>query len=229
VSPEDAQTGVRALPAYLVKTYTWAYLHPRSPQLLDRHLVVNSILWGNYRRLVDSACAEFEPGQQVLQAASAYGDLSCRLATRVGEGGHLDIIDIAPLQVEHCRKKVTHHRNVQVRVADAAEPGGSGYDGACCFFLLHEVPEARRRPIVDALLKAVRVGGKLVIVDYHRPARWHPLRPVMWAVFRSLEPYAESLLASRIPDLASHRSDISARIETRFGDLYQKAVLVRLR
>lgn len=78
-----AQTAT--LPDYLVDTYTWAYLRPRSLRLRDRHCVVNGILWGNYRRLVAWACDEFSAGDRLLQAASAYGNLSLRLAERVGQ------------------------------------------------------------------------------------------------------------------------------------------------
>src|SRR5262245_33532237 len=94
-----------ALPAYLVDHYSWAYLRPRSLRLLDRHFVVNGILWGNYRRLVRSVCCEFGAGERVLQASSAYGDLSSCLASTVGDSGFLDVIDVAPVQVEHCRRK----------------------------------------------------------------------------------------------------------------------------
>ena len=212
------------LPDYLVDTYSWAYLRPRSLRLLDRHVVVNGILWGNYRRLVRAACAEFAPGDCILQSASVYGDLSSRLADRVGEQGFLDVIDIAPLQVAHCRRKLAGRENVRVRVADAAIPGRAGYDGACCFFLLHEVPDPQKRQIVNALLAAVRPGGKVLFVDYHQPVRWHPLRPVMAAIFRWLEPYAAGLVSRSIEAFAERRQDFRWRKETRFGGLYQLVV-----
>jgi ubiquinone/menaquinone biosynthesis C-methylase UbiE len=215
------------LPEYLVDTYAWAYLRPRSLKVLDRHLVVNSILWGNYRPLVRGACSEFARGDRVLQAASVYGDLSSRLATQVGPEGFLDVIDVSPLQVEHCRRKLAGRRNVRVRVADATNPGESGYDAACSFFLLHEVPDANKRLIVDALLASVRVGGKVVIVDYHLPVWWHPLKHVMAAVFRWLEPYASSLWACEIAELATQPTAFEMRKETRFGGLYQKVILAR--
>ena len=157
------------LPDYLVDTYSWAYLRPRSLRLLDRYLVVNGILWGNYHSLVRAACAEFAAGDCILQAASVYGDLSSRLADRVGEQGFLDVIDIAPVQVAHLRRKLAGRENVRVRVADAATPGRAGYDGACCFFLLHEVPDLQKRQIVNALLAAIRPGGKVLFVDARRP------------------------------------------------------------
>jgi SAM-dependent methyltransferase len=224
------ELGVAAkLPDYLVDTYSWAYLRPRSLRLLDRHLVVNGILWGNYHGLVKAASSEFARGDHVLQAASVYGNLSSRLADRLGDEGFLDIIDIAPLQVAHCRQKLAGRRNVRVRVADAVKPGEDVYDGACCFFLLHEVPDTQKRQIVNALLSAVRPGGKVVFVDYHRPARWHPVRPVMAAVFRWLEPYAEGLISRSIIDFAAFPQDFRWLKETRFAGLYQKVVARRLR
>lgn len=221
---EPLHAEIPPLPAYLVDTYSWAYLRPRSLHLLDRHLVVNGILWGNYHGLVRSACREFATGDSVLQAASVYGNLSSRIAAQIGKEGFLDIIDVAPLQVAHCRRKLAGHRNVRVRVADAAVPGKVGYDAACCFFLLHEVPDAQKRQIVNALLASVRPGGKVVFVDYHRPVRWHPLRPVMAAVFRWLEPYATGLVSRSIMEFAEHPQDFDWRKETRFGDLYQMVV-----
>jgi SAM-dependent methyltransferase len=221
---EPLHAEVPPLPAYLVDTYSWAYLRPRSLRLLDRHLVVNGILWGNYHALVRAACREFAKGDHVLQAASVYGNLSSRLATQVGADGFLDIIDVAPVQVAHCRRKLTGHANVRVRIADAAIPDRVGYDAACCFFLLHEVPDVQKRQIVNALLAAVRPGGKVVFVDYHRPVRWHPLRPVMAAVFRWLEPYAAGLVSRSIMEFADRAQDFHWRKETRFGGLYQMVV-----
>jgi len=217
------------LPDYLVDTYSWAYLRPRSLRLLDRRAVVNGILWGNYRRLVAWACREFSEGDRLLQAASVYGNLSIQLANRVGARGSLDVIDIAPVQVEHCRRKLAGLSNVSVQLADAAAPPRSGYDGVCCFFLLHEIPDPHKRLVVDALLAAVRPGGVVVFVDYHRPVRWHPCRPVMATVFRWLEPYAEGLLRTRIEDLATRSGDVDWKVATRFGALYQKVVARRLR
>ena len=224
VQPPDLDVPA-ALPDYLVETYSWAYLRPRSLRLLDRHVVVNSILWGNYQSLVRAACAQFAPGDCILQAASVYGDLSSRLADRIGDHGFLDVIDVAPLQVAHCRRKLAGRENVRVRVADAATPGGIGYDGACCFFLLHEVPDRQKCQIVNALLAAVRPGGKILFVDYHQPVRWHPLRPVMAAIFRWLEPFAAGLVSRSIEEFAERRQDFSWRKETRFCGLYQLVVV----
>ena len=224
----DLSNEATALPDYLCETYAWAYLRPRSLRLLDRPWVVNGILWGNYRRLVRAACAEFAPGERVLQAACVYGDLSRQLVGRIGSAGCLDVIDVAPIQVEHCRRKLLKFPNATVRVADAACPGTQGLDGVCCFFLLHEVPDLQKRGIVNALLAAVRPGGKVVFVDYHRARWWHPLRPVMALIFRWLEPYAEGLLSGAVRRFADCPRSFRWRTATVFGGLYQIVVATSL-
>jgi 2-polyprenyl-3-methyl-5-hydroxy-6-metoxy-1,4-benzoquinol methylase len=215
------------LPEYLVRTYWWAYLTPTSLVLLDNPVVLTAILWGNLPRLVRTVCVEFAPGQRVLQAASAYGNLSPELAAQIGPLGRLDVIDIAPLQVEHVRRKLSKFPHARARVADATAPSGGTYDGVCCFFLLHEIPDEQKREVVDALLASVGPGGKVAFVDYHRARPWHPLRAPMDVVFRWLEPFAFGLVGREIRSFASDPEPFVWSKETFFGGLYQKVVAVR--
>ncbi len=223
----EAETTKPALPDYLVDTYTWAYLRPASLLLLDNPLVVSSILWGNFRRLMRTACEEFVPGQKVLQAACVYGSFSESLARTVGSEGSLDVVDVAPLQVENCRRKLRYRPWARVRLADAAAPGGGPYDGVCCFFLLHEVPDSHKRSVIRGLLDSVRPGGRVVFVDYHKPKFWHPLRGLMSFVWRRLEPFAFGLVDTEIRKLAEDTDAFTWRKETYFGGLYQKVVAQR--
>lgn len=216
-----------SLPDYLVKTYTWAYLTPASLYLLDNPIVLTTILWGNLPRLIRTACEEFKPGQRVLQAASAYGNLSPELAAQVGPQGRLEVIDVAPLQVAHVQRKLSEFPQARARVADATSPGPGIYDGVCCFFLLHEIPDEEKRAVVDALLQRVAPGGKVVFVDYHRMRPWHPLRAPMQLVFRWLEPFAFGLVDREIRSFASNPEPFVWRKETYFGGLYQKVVAER--
>ena len=165
----------------------------------------------------------------MLQAASAYGDLSQRLLDVLGPLGFLDVIDVAPVQVQHLRRKLGDRPNVSVHIADAAEPGLVGYDGVCCFFLLHEIPDNVKRKVVSALLQRVRRHGRVVFVDYARPDALHPLWPLMATVFRYLEPYAEGLLAAPISSFAAHPEHFEWQSQRFFGGLYQKVVATRTR
>jgi SAM-dependent methyltransferase len=215
------------VPDYLQRTYHWAYLSHRGRALLDRPLVVSTILWGNARRLMRAAAAEFAPGQKVLQSACVYGDFSPLLARRVGPEGRLTVIDVAPLQATHCQRKLLPYPQAEVRVADATTPLAKDLDGVCCFFLLHEVPEDYKARIVDNLLGAVAPGRKVVFVDYHRPHPFHPLKWVMALVFCWLEPYARTLWGREIWSYATRPGEFDWDKCTYFGGLYQKVVAVR--
>lgn len=215
------------IPEYLKQVYGWAYLNPLSVRLLDRPWIVNAILWGNNRRLQRALFAELEPGWRVLQTACVYGDLSHRMAQRLGPAGRLQIIDVAPVQVENCRRRLHSCPRASVHLADAAAPGGGEYDAVVCFFLLHELPDAYKRAVVDASLNRIGPGGKVVFVDYHRPVRWHPLKWITALVFAWLEPFAESLWRHRIEDYAAKAGGYDWRTETCFGGLFQKTVARR--
>lgn len=215
------------LPDYLVRNYWWAYLTPASLHIFDNWLFLTCLLWGNLPRLVRAACVEFVPGQSILQAANAYGNLATELARTVGPQGRLDLVDIAPLQVDHVNRKLAPYPHAEARVGDAASPGPGIYDGVCCFFLLHEIPDTEKRAVVDALLKKVEPGDKVVFIDYHRTVWWHPLRGPMSLVFRFLEPYANDLIDREIEGFASDAAAFEWRKETFFGGLYQKVVAVR--
>lgn len=216
-----------AVPDYLRETYTWAYLSRFGTRFFDKPLVVSTILWGNARRLIRSVAAEMKPGWRVLQPACVYGDFSLRLADAIGPDGRLEVCDIAPIQVALTRRKLAGVRQATVRREDAAAPGKGPYDAVACFFLLHEVPEEYKCAIVDNMLGAVHEGGTVVFVDYHRPAAWHPLKPVMNVVFNRLEPFAKALWRKEIRDYASAPDGWTWEKETVFGGMYQKVIARR--
>ena len=168
-----------------------------------------------------------EPGTKVLLASDVYGDLAIRLADFIGSDGHLDVVDVSPVQVENCRQKLQQHDHVNVRQDDLANLKGFQYDAIVCFFLLHEIPEDYKHLIVTALLQNLAPGGKVVFVDYHKPGPWHPLKGVMSVIFDALEPFAKSLWINEIGDFAPASNDFHWRKETFFGGLYQKVVVER--
>jgi ubiquinone/menaquinone biosynthesis C-methylase UbiE len=85
-----------------------------------------------------------------------------------------------------------------------------------------------RRATLAEALRVVKPGGRIVIVDYHRPHRAHPLRPLMTAIFRKLEPFAMDLWENEVAAfLPEDAAGVTIRKETFFGGLYQKLVVTR--
>tara|TARA_R110002096_G_scaffold73444_2_gene174118 strand:- start:10380 stop:11081 length:702 start_codon:yes stop_codon:yes gene_type:complete len=230
VKSPDAPDRAKAaeLPDHLVRHYWWAYLRPASIRIFDRRAMVSAILWGQYRRLSDLVLTRIARGDRVLQLACVYGDLSQRLAVQVGPAGGLDIVDVAPIQIANARRKLAGMDWARTSVADAATTRADRFDCVLSFFLLHELPDPLKRRVVDAALAAVVSGGRAVFVDYARPTPWHPMRPVMAAVFALLEPYAKAMWHMPIVALASRPQDFSWRRETRFAGLYQVVVAERI-
>jgi SAM-dependent methyltransferase len=216
------------IPSYLSAPYGWAYLNRKNAKLLDHDVVVTAILLGNHRRLRRAVLSEVLPGQSVLQAAHVYGCLIPELARRIGPSGRLDVVDLVPLQAALCRRKLRGFPNARVRVADAAEPGEAVYDVVSSFFLLHEIPDERKRAVLDALLGRVAPGGKAVFVDYHEPAPGHPLRGLYRRLFRRLEPFAESLWHHELREFSRDAESFRWEKKTMFGGVYQRVVAHRV-
>jgi ubiquinone/menaquinone biosynthesis C-methylase UbiE len=107
--------------------------------------------------------------------------------------------------------------------ADLQTPDAS-YDHVVLFFLLHEMPENVRRRTLKEAMRVVKPGGEVVIVDYHAPARWHPLRSVMRWILRNFEPFALDLWEHEVERWLPQPVR-SIRKETYYGGLYQKLVI----
>ena len=221
------------IPGYLHKYYWWAYVHRNAVRVFERQWLVNAILWGNYATLRDSALDALGaclPGR-TLQIACAYGDISNQLRLRVEAGsGALDVVDVLPTQIENLRGKMPEGAPVRTLLMDSAAlklPDAS-YDRALLFFLLHEQPEAWRRKTLAEALRVVRPGGTIVVVDYARPHAGNPMRYLMGAVLRTLEPFALDLwrdgIGAWLPQPWASRE---LRRRSFFGGLYQMVVFER--
>ncbi|MGV8893254.1 MAG: rhodoquinone biosynthesis methyltransferase RquA [Burkholderiaceae bacterium] len=220
------------VPAYLQKIYWWAYVHPRAVRIFERGWLVNLILFGNYARLRNAALDEIgrPTSGRTLQVACVYGDLTPRLCARHTENATLDVIDVLPIQLQNLQRKLAADSDVSLFQRDSAALGfaDGSYDRVLIFFLLHEQPENVRRGTLAEAFRVVKPGGKIVIVDYHRPNKWNLLRRPLQALLRRLEPFADDLwqhdLAFYFPQ---NIKPSSLRKQTFFSGLYQKLVLTR--
>ncbi len=241
VSPSVAEAGApliddaaeHVVPRYLDVHYWWAYVHPNAVRVFERQWLANLILLGNYARLRDAALKELGetlPGR-TLQVACVYGDLTNRLCRRVASGdGAIDVVDVLPVQLNNLKNKLPADAPARMLKMDSSKldlPDAS-YDRALSFFLLHEQPESYRERTIAELLRVVKPGGKIVIVDYAGPRWWNPIRYVLGPLLSVLEPFALDLWREDITEwMPAPWSTREMRRTSFFGGLYQKVVLTR--
>ena len=220
-----------AVPAYLAKTYWWAYVHPRAVKVFERQWLVNLILWGNFGRLRDAALAAMGArlGGRTLQVACVYGDLTPRLAARVAPGGALDVVDVLPVQLGNLANKLPDGAPVNLTLGDSTHlpAADASYDRVLVFFLLHEQPEDVRAATLAEALRVLKPGGKLVLVDYHRPNPLHPLRGFMRALLARLEPFALDLWNRELVDWMPRGAVVRGGKKLFYGGLYQMIEVTR--
>lgn len=225
--PKASPAGAPEIPDYLQDTYYWAYLNPRNVRLLDREIVVRTILWQQHRRLQRLAFADIDPGSRVLQSSNVYGSFSPNLAEHIGPDGSLDLVDVAEVQVNSARRKLQAYPQATVHHANILHFDKGLFDTVCCYFLLHELPDIHKREAVNLFLDRIVPGGRVVFVDYHKPRWWHPLKLITSLVFDTLEPFAKGMWRNEIWEFATRPEQYSWRKETCFGDLFQKVVVTR--
>ena len=221
-----AEAPSHVLPGYLTETYWWAYIHPDAIRLFERQWLVNLILWGNFARLRDRAITALhleKPGR-TLQVACVYGDLTTKMVERSAPGRTLDVIDVVPAQLANLAKKLPAGCPINMISGDSSkmELESESYDRVLLFFLLHEMPEAVRRATLAHAFRVVKPGGRIVIVDYHKPVKRHPMFWPMVGILTVLEPFAMDLWRHAVDEWFPPRAPIaSIERSTMFGGLYQ--------
>jgi len=221
-----------AVPGYLARTYWWAYVHPRAVKLFERQWLVNLILWGNFGTLRDAALDALggKLSGRTLQIACVYGNLTDRLRSRLAPGGSLDVVDVLRVQLDNLARKLPGDPRVGLLQGDSAalDIESGSYDRALLFFLLHEQPEDVRRKTIAEALRVVKPGGRLVIVDYHRPSLRNPLYLPMVGILKTLEPFAMDLWRHEVSEWFPDDIRIShLEKEISFGGLYQRLILTK--
>jgi ubiquinone/menaquinone biosynthesis C-methylase UbiE len=167
------------------------------------------------------------PGR-TLQVACVYGDLTPRLSQRVARsGGLLDVVDVVPVQLQNLAQKLPNAAATRIARMDSADldTPSSSYDRALAFFLLHEQPPAHRKRTLSELVRVVKPGGKIVIVDYALPRPWNPVRYLWRPLLGVLEPFALDLWREEIARWLPPDIPVRTRKKTFFGGLYQKVVI----
>lgn len=164
------------VPEYLARYYWWAYLWRGSIWFFDHQPVINTILFGQYDRLLKRTLAQVEtkPAAKILQLTCVYGKLTPSLLSSTDNEVHL--CDAAAGQLRLARGKTLHvaERCHLARMnAECLGYRSDAFDQVIVFFLLHEMPAAARHNTYAEIARVVRPGGSVLITEYAATPRRH--------------------------------------------------------
>ena len=201
-------------------------LRDTTPQLAQNHDTSKS-----------SSCETKIEGK-VLQISSVYADLTETIVENLATDATLDVIDVVPAQLINLQRKlkrsnaVKNHEVIQkvsLACCDASNlsthfPSNNTYDKVLIFFLLHETPPDVRQKVLAEACRVVKLDGKIVIIDYHKPdtALWQYVMQFMYIIY---EPFAIDLWNHPLSHWLPSNENTIQRKETYFGGLYQKLVI----
>ena len=190
-------------PEYLAHYYWWAYLAPLGVWFFSHHLVINLILLGQYRRILDTLMQHLNraPCGRMLQLTCAYGKLTPALAGLTDE---LHLTDVASIQLKIAGNGLAHqHRSaLMARMnAESLAYATDSFDTVVIFFLLHELPPAARQRALSEALRVLKPGGRLLIAEYGIDRNRHPLHRItpLRRIIERLEPFLHDFQHDDLP------------------------------
>ena len=125
--------------------------------------------------------AGIKRGMTVADIGAGEGYYTIRLAQRVGKDGRVLAQDIIPAVRDKLAERVTRERldNVSVKLGEPADPGlpENSFDRIMLVHMYHEI--AAPYEFLWRLRPALRIGGRVVIVDADRPTGAHGTPPAL--------------------------------------------------
>lgn len=200
------------VPEYLARYYWWAYLWRWGIWFFDHQPVINSILFGQYDRLLSRTLAQIETrtGARLLQLTCVYGKLTPALLSATGNEIHLCDIATDQLRLARRKSRLVAGRLLPARMnAEFLGYCDDTFDQVIVFFLFHEMPLEARLRTYEQIARVVRPGGSVLITEYGSTPQHHFLYrflPFRWLLGR-LEPFLPGFW----------QEDVVARLEEALG------------
>ena len=134
---------------------------PGALEVFTTRVMLHGLLSGSYKRFVHGMGLRGD--ERVLDFGAGSGAAARHLAKRLQAGGHLTCVDISLAWQGVARKTLRAYANVDFILGDVRElelPAES-YDVVVMHWMFHDVPAADRRPVLAALVRLLRPGGRL--------------------------------------------------------------------
>jgi len=182
------------IPIYLARHYWWAYLWPRAVWFFDHQPIINTILFGQYKKLMQATLVRLEhaPKQRVVQLTCVYGSLTPALIHHLASAP-LHLTDVTPIQLALARSKAKKGPDLLVTRMNTEQLGykANSFSTVVMFFLLHEMPAEARKNTLSECMRILAPGGSLLLTEYGPLPTGHLLYrfpPSRWLI-TGLEPF----------------------------------------
>jgi precorrin-6B methylase 2 len=114
------------------------------------------------------AALDLQPGMAVADVGAGTGYYAWQIAARVGETGRVHAVDVQPEMIALLKARMQQRgvRNVLPVLGRATDTGlaPASIDLALMVDVYHELDHPRE--ILDSILRSLRPGGRLVLVEY---------------------------------------------------------------
>ena len=192
------------------------YIHGSSPTERQRLALMN--------RLINPGCLEamrLAGERRVLDMGSGTGLFTLEIANRLGDGARVVGIESDPEQIAEAGTLRPAAATLEFRRGDAANPPlaaeeWGGFDLAHSRFLLEHLSEPQ--PVVDAMVRAVRPGGRVMLLDddhdllrlWPEPAGFTKMWDAYYRSYRSLG--NDPLIGRKLPELLMRAGATPVRV-----------------
>jgi ubiquinone/menaquinone biosynthesis C-methylase UbiE len=209
------------VPLYLARHYWWAYLWPVAVWFFDHQPIINAILFGQYRNLMQATLVKLHnaPHERVLQLTCVYGELTPKLIGTISPAP-LHIADVAMVQLELAKRKAPEHNGLFAARMNAENLAyhDNSFSTVVLFFLLHEMPEEARANVLSECMRVISEDGILLVTEYA------PL-PTKHLLYRV--PLSRWLITKLEPFLDGFWHDDMVSLLKEHGKAYGKSALIK--
>lgn len=220
-----SQTEPHRVPSYISSLYRGFYMNKGWADFLDADWFATLSTFGFYSKLKRSLLEHIKPKSWTLMVGNSYGWLVKDIAAKVGDKGLFEVIDAVPIQAESAGEKLSpwpHFKSI-VKDIEHYHPSKK-YDTIVCYFLLHEMPDKKKKRVIKNIASLLALNGRAVFIDYGTASKYHPLKYLLRAYNNIFEPFADSLFKTGIKDFTDD-DNLHFVTKTFFGGLYQKTIM----
>ncbi|WP_161596205.1 class I SAM-dependent methyltransferase [Rhodanobacter glycinis] len=118
--------------------------------------------------------ARLAPDETILDVGCGTGSLALAAKARVDAGGTVHGIDASKEMIEQASRKAQRRRvpvDFRIATVEALPFQERSFDVVFSTLMLHHLPRPLRRACASEIARVLKPGGRVLITDFHPPAR----------------------------------------------------------